>query len=99
MKLNANNTFEIYDTLNQKIYSASIKSYKDFPHTFHIKHGFKKGIYNLQAMNAPLPFCGANQNDTFMVLRVDLEDGYPPENNLFFDGNKSGAGRYVFIKI
>ena len=99
LKINANNTFETFDTLNQKIYSGTIKSYKDSPHTFHIKHGFKKGTYNLQGLDAPLPFCNADQNDIFLVLRVDLEDGYPPENNLFFDGNNSHAKRYVFIKI
>lgn len=99
LKLNANNTFETYDTLNQKTCSASIKSNIDSPHTFHIKHRFKKGIYNLQAMNAPLPFCKADQNDTFLVLRVDFVDGFPRENNLFFDGNKSEADTYVLIKI
>ena len=99
VKINANNTFETYDSLNQKIYSGTIKSYKDSPHFFHIKHGFKKGIYKLQGMEAAVPFCGANQNDTFLVLRVDFVDGHPPENNLFFDGNKSEADTYVLIKI
>jgi hypothetical protein len=99
IEIKKDNTFISYDTLNNKILSGSIKSYKSKPNSFHIKSGNKKGDYNF-SLSENFPYCNCKGGIQYLYCYVSWDsEGHSPKNNLFFDGNNSGAEYTVFSKI
>lgn len=100
LKINSNNTFTTFDTLNNEIFSGKIKSNEKSPTLFRINHGFKNGKYKVIDLGINPPFCDINSNNTFLVFYVEpFDESTAAKNNLYFDGNYSTEVNYVFIKI
>ena len=101
LKINADHTFQTYNSLRQKLFEGTIKGNNNETFEIQIKNGHKKGkywAYEIYYVN--YPYCSANQTDIVIDFRVDFDQSsYAPEKNLFFDGSYSKDEHHEFKKL